>query len=106
MSIARKGLNAARRAIGPADDVALINRKLDAIGAQLAVQQEAVNDLIRRTDASGLGAVRAEFDSIATAQAEGMVYVNRNLRDIRAEVLGIAAAVKASMTKDLREHRP
>jgi len=37
--------------------------------------------------------VKREFDSLATAQAEAMVYLNRTLRELRSEMLALSAAV-------------
>jgi hypothetical protein len=49
--------------------------------------------------------VRAEFDSLATAHAEAMVYLNRTLREIRSEVLSLTAAVDRLEAKSVANKR-
>lgn len=64
--------------------------RLESISAQLAAQTDALNHLVFRFDSGNVEGFRREFDSLAAAQAEGMVYMNRTLREVRAEVLSLS----------------
>jgi hypothetical protein len=65
-----------------ADDVARLTSEVEAQGALL-------RDLHARIVALTTNELRQEFDSLATAQAESMVYLNRSIRDIRAELIDL-----------------
>jgi len=85
----------------------LVGRSGLAVGDFQALQRD-VQDLVALVQSnteilheirSGLAAsaaldLRREFDSLATAHAEAMVYLNRSLREIRSEILSISAAIR------------
>ena len=94
MTIGRKLVNATRRAVGPADDLVRLHEKIDLVVATLARQSELISQLSHQVLLDGPVAVRAELDSLGTAHAEGMVYLNRSMRDIRSQILEISHAVR------------
>jgi uncharacterized coiled-coil protein SlyX len=97
MSLGRKLLSAAQRAVGTTPDAAAVSSRLDELCRQIAAQTSLIEALNHRVSTGDVAAFRAEFDSIASAHAEGMVYLNRSLREIRAEVMAISRADKSSL---------
>ena len=92
MSLSGKLLRAVQRAAGTTPDVVGLNARLETISAQLAAQGAMLDHLTRRFDAGDIAGFRHEFDSLAAASAEGMVYLNRTLREVRAEMIALTNA--------------
>lgn len=63
----------------------------------LATHAEANGAMLRGLQTGGAASVgldlRQEFESLATAHAEAMVYLNRSMREIRSEIISLSAAV-------------
>ena len=82
--VARSGL-----AVG---DLQAVQRDVHALTAMVETNGSLLRSLHGGSSSVGLD-LRQEFDSLATAHAEAMVYLNRTLREIRSEVMSISAAV-------------
>ncbi len=75
------------------DDVARLTTEVAAQGALL-------RDLHERIVALTSNELKHEFDSLATAQAESMVYLNRSIRDIRAELIDLRCSPRIGAEGD------
>jgi hypothetical protein len=76
-----------------ANDVARLTTEVEAQGSLL-------RDLHARIVALTSNELRQEFDSLATAQAESMVYLNRSIRDIRAELIDLRRSLRPGSEDD------
>lgn len=88
MSVSRKTIRAVQRAVGTTPDVAMLNNQLGHILSILEQQAGTIAHLQAALDSN----LRREFDSLAAAHAEGMVYLNRTLREIRVEITSLASS--------------
>lgn len=84
----QKFTRAIQRAVGTTPDVAGLNSRLAHILTVVERQEQTIAHLQWALDSE----LRREFDSLASAHAEGMVYLNRTLREIRVEVSALVAA--------------
>ncbi|HEY0520358.1 MAG TPA: hypothetical protein VGC84_12765 [Ilumatobacteraceae bacterium] len=90
MSIKRRVKSVIARSGVAVGDFHALQRDVQVLAGLVQANASVLHDLNRR---SGGVDIRHEFDSLATAHAEAMVYLNRSLREIRSEMLSITAAV-------------
>lgn len=95
--IARSGV-----AVG---DFQALQRDVCALVALVESNGSLIRDLHAGRSSSAGVDIRHEFDSLATAHAEAMVYLNRSLREIRSEMLSISAAVGRLEAESMTEQR-
>jgi hypothetical protein len=91
MSIKRRVKSVIARSGVAVGDFQGLQRDVHALAGLVEANGSLLRDL-QAGRSAGLD-IRHEFDSLATAHAEAMVYLNRSLREIRAEMLSLTAAV-------------
>jgi hypothetical protein len=87
-------------------DLPALQRAVDDLVALVESNAALLRDIHGGSATSSQVDIGREFDSLATAHAEAMVYLNRSLREIRSEILAISAAVRelqADATSAARE---
>jgi hypothetical protein len=91
MSIKRRVKSVIARSGVAVGDFQALQRDVHALAGLVEANGAMIRDL-HAGGPAGLD-VRHEFDSLATAHAEAMVYLNRSLREIRSEMLSLTAAI-------------
>ena len=94
MSIKRRIKSLIARSGVAVGDFQALQRDVQSLAAHVESNGAVLRSLQSGGAASGgLDDIRQEFDSLSTAHAESMVYLNRSLREIRSEMLSLVAAV-------------